>query len=292
MSHFTVLLIGDNIEEQLAPFCESLDYNNEEDRPFLEFKDDSEDLISYNENKPFEYAFEGKTPREVYPTYEAYLKDWAGLSEKDTHTGKYGYWYNPNAKWDWYVIGGRWPDFFKLKSKGSEYTDQAKIKDIDFDGMRKKDGQEAKKRYESVERLFGSIPQLEKRWKDIVDKNGAYSNMSIEDKRTLYHNQPSMKLLKSAQISTDISKEDHDLLIWLNLEDYQVTKEDYIQKAMDGAISTFALIKDGKWFERGQMGWWGCVGNEKEESLWDTEFSNLIKDLPDETLLTVIDCHI
>ena len=36
----------------------------------------------------------------------------------DEETGKHGYWENPNAKWDWYQLGGRWPGLL-VSAKGS-----------------------------------------------------------------------------------------------------------------------------------------------------------------------------
>lgn len=44
---------------------------------------------------------------EVYPTFEDYLRDYKGFAV-DSETGRYGYWENPNAKWDYWTIGGRW----------------------------------------------------------------------------------------------------------------------------------------------------------------------------------------
>ncbi len=40
------------------------------------------------------------------------------------------------------------------------------------------------------------------------------------------------------------------------------------------------------------MGWFGSVIGEKDEETWNSMFSKLIDELPDETPLTVIDCHI
>ena len=37
---------------------------------------------------------------------------------------------NPNARWDWWIKGGRWENFLKLKD--GTRSDSAKIKDIDF----------------------------------------------------------------------------------------------------------------------------------------------------------------
>jgi hypothetical protein len=55
-------------------------------------------------------------------------------------------------------------------------------------------------------------------------------------------------------------------------------------------LETFAIIKDGEWYEKGQMGWWGISENSDEK--WQEEFDKLLKTLPKDTLLTIVDCHI
>jgi hypothetical protein len=40
------------------------------------------------------------------------------------------------------------------------------------------------------------------------------------------------------------------------------------------------------------MGWWGMVSDEKEQSNWNAEVANLLADLPDDTLISLYDCHI
>jgi hypothetical protein len=52
------------------------------------------------------------------------------------------------------------------------------------------------------------------------------------------------------------------------------------------------VIKDGKWYQRGEMGWWACVANEKESDVWAEEFGKLMESLSDDTLMTLVDCHI
>jgi hypothetical protein len=181
---------------------------------------------------------------------------------------------------------------------GNEPThdcDQALKGQIDFDGMTEHKGQEAKEHYERLERIFGGIiPKLDYLWKDIIDdKNLKFKDMNINAKRELYHNQPGMLRLKKIQSrSEELSKEDKDLIIWLELDNYQISKEEYIKNAKASAIVTFAVIKDGKWYERGSMGWWGIVSDEKDRGEWNNRFCTLISDLPDDTLLSVFDCHI
>jgi hypothetical protein len=38
------------------------------------------------------------------------------------------------------------------------------------------------------------------------------------------------------------------------------------------------------------MGWWACVSDEKDN--WSEEFAKLLDEIPDDTLLSVYDCHI
>ena len=54
----------------------------------------------------------------------------------------------------------------------------------------------------------------------------------------------------------------------------------------------FCLIIDGEWYERGKMGWFACVANEKDNKTWNEEFMGLIKDLPENSEVYNVDFHI
>ena len=54
-------------------------------------------------------SFEQVEPYSPYAVFEE-DEDY----EVDTATGKPGRWYNPNARWDWYCVGGRWRGQLKL----------------------------------------------------------------------------------------------------------------------------------------------------------------------------------
>ena len=55
---------------------------------------------------PFAEEVDGNSP---YARFR--LREDASI---DPIKGKPGYWYNPNAKWDWWEIGGRWRSFLRL----------------------------------------------------------------------------------------------------------------------------------------------------------------------------------
>jgi hypothetical protein len=76
------------------------------------------------------------------------------------------------------------------------------------------------------------------------------------------------------------------------LDSYLGTRERYVQAARDAAGIPFAIVLDGKWYERGTMGWFACVSDEKPEGEWEREAAALIDSLPEATLLTAVDCHI
>lgn len=55
-------------------------------------------------------------------------------------------------------------------------------------------------------------------------------------------------------------------------------------------ICTFAVLKDGEWYERGKMGWWAIVSDEDAE--WEVKQKELIASLPDDAFISIYDCHI
>lgn len=204
MSHFTVLVIGPNPEQQLAPFQE----NNMGDCPreYMEFTDVEDQLRKNWEADTAErvrmpdgslktkYDNEFRVPgefgigtdthkvpdhlpiveipvKQLFPSFDDYATDYEGY-RKDAELGRYGYWENPNRKWDWYSLGGRWTGFFKLKAGAiasigepglltpdpeDGYGDQCLKSEIDFEGMRSAAAEEAGKRSEGMALLVGYI---------------------------------------------------------------------------------------------------------------------------------------
>lgn len=236
MSHFTVLVIGDNPEQQLKPFQENnmgdcpkeyLKFNSVEEEYREEYETDTVTKVVMPDGRLLnkwdeEFRVKGsfglgtgthEVPvhleqkevkfTEIYPSFDEYITDWYGY-EKDQETGLYGYWENPNAKWDWYSLGGRWSGMIKLKYGAS----------------------------------------------GVVGCSGVFGNETGIDQAKI----------------KDIA----------NLDE----------------ISTFAVLKDGVWYEKGQMGWWGAVLNGKEEDKWKREFQKLLRGLHGETLISIYDCHI
>ncbi|ANU77522.1 MULTISPECIES: hypothetical protein [Bacillota] len=113
--------------------------------------------------------------KKLYKSFEKYAEERCGFSFDEKHQG-YGYYYNPNAIWDWYSIGGRWPEMFLVKDACTEYSigerswcnsDRkseapegyrwvcaARKKDIAWDAMRDWRNQKAAERFHKLEQMF------------------------------------------------------------------------------------------------------------------------------------------
>ena len=125
MSHFTVLIIGEDIEGKLAPYDE-----NQEVTPYIDLK--REEL----ERERKEMIEEAKNPPEGTSIDYSVYKDGMSLVEfvrlcHEQELDKDGNMlttYNPDSKWDWYEIGGRWKGM--LLGKTGIKTDQARLNQL------------------------------------------------------------------------------------------------------------------------------------------------------------------
>jgi len=231
------MIFGDNIEDQLAPFDENLempryvsytkdqliakgrkeieDYKNGTYARYLQDPEEyakdcrNENHLNYLKNEfPLRLNW---TDEEIY---QEEIKWYEDEPERITPEGGIYSTRNPQSKWDWYEVGGRWAGSIKLKD------------DVETS---------------ETPNFSGGWPEEEMR-------------KAIEEKRV------------DSAVKHEIA----------NLD----------------SLTTFAVIKDGKWYARGEMGWWGAVSNPKEGDEWEKQIKQLLSEIPDETLITIVDCHI
>lgn len=56
-----------------------------------------------------------------------------------------------------------------------------------------------------------------------------------------------------------------------------MTTTDFLLK--NKSIPFAVVTPDGKWHEKGDMGWWGIVHDKKEQKFWDEEVLEIYKSL-------------
>lgn len=213
MSHFAVLVAGENPEFELAPFHEF--ECTGDDNEFVQELDRTEEFrIEYEHATTTRYkAPDGTMHRQVpvksVQSFAEWVQDYHG--QKITTAPiietehKYGFTLvnsenevlrvvdrtNPNYKWDWWTVGGRYTGLLLLKD--GRRVDTARKSEIDCN---------------------------------------------------------------------------------------------------DETFSVFAFVYNREWHERGKMGWFASVSDEKDSTEWNQIVRGFIKSLPDNELLTVVDCHI
>ena len=227
MSHFSVLVTGENIEEQLRPFCEDI----------------------------------------------CMISDTTCL-ELD----KWGYLHNPNSKWDWFTIGGRWRDWLKLKPGTQGIKNDKGLKGFPMYDQFAMAAARAMDLYEEVAALFddGVIPRIEHTW----------VSLPFDERQKIYHSQAGV--IKFKEKTKDVPK-----LRWLFPDEFQCTLEEYAHRDGKAACRTFALLHDGVWYEEGKMLMFGA-SNKTNESIqsYEETFNKIMTSLPADTMVTVVDCNI
>lgn len=126
MSHFIGLVFVDtnetNLETMLEPY-------NEQDERFMDFEDRTEEVEAEYDALPDE-SKDGRD-KAHYPDLDNFAEAYFGY-EKNL-AGRYGYYHNLNAKWDWYAIGNRW-DGYLIAKNGINYN-QLDFDDVDWEKM-------------------------------------------------------------------------------------------------------------------------------------------------------------
>lgn len=203
---------------------------------------------------------------------------------------------NPNRRWDWYTIGGRWAGMITLKegvpvnawcgerSRWDDPTpagryDSAMKGHIDVEGLRSKRREESAKEYDAVYSAIGQYitPDLLS-WEKMVEKH----KQNYDAAREEYGAQEAV--IKGREYEKSIN--DH----WFSLDDYLMNRDLFLALREISGFSTFAMLKDGNWYARGEMHMWGIVSEEKSQ--WEFQFEDLFKTIPDDHWITIVDCHI
>lgn len=239
--------------------------------------------------------------RDRFATFEAFVADWHGGDGRDPEQGRFGYWENANAKWDWWQIGGRWTGLFPLKTGANrivgepglmteeakaDAADAVRVSDIDFDKVAEKTDQAAREFWAKWQGFlagekFGAFDGPRER---------ALSIGLLEVKRTeLTEEEKTRAIPWSATVpATDERHSWHDVC-------KIVTQEEFLRdyRAAFNPISTYAVLDETGWKEPGRMGWFGSSSDTPETYLQHkNDFMTWVRETPADARLVVVDCHI
>ena len=210
----------------------------------------------------------------LFRTFEEYAEE-QGVPF-DEQKERYGYWYNPNAMWDWYSIGGRWADMFLVKDTCTEFSPgerswynserefvapegyrwvcAARKKDIDWQKMREWETQKRTEWFEKLQRMFA----------DGKPEDG-FSG-SIDEKGIFYYGE-------------------HIYYKGESLESY--LERQAMPKEWKYPIYIHDIVDTDDWQSKDDI----QVGAEQQKS-WHTILDEYIDSLSDDTVLVGVDYHI
>ena len=220
------------------------------------------------ENYPF---------RKLYASVSEFAEKYTGYSFYE-EMNAYGYYANPNAFWDWYVLGGRWPEPFLVKEDCMEYCISedydyeqssapegyrwvcaARKKDIQWAKMLELAQNDAKKKYSELKNRFERKSEP-----GILEKITEEGIVSFGD--VLY--------LKGESLQDYLMRNHVDDSAKYPVSFYQYLSESsgYVEKIVDYKAS--------------------CADRSRAEFEWDEDVASFIESLDGESVLVGVDCHI
>jgi hypothetical protein len=222
---------------------------------------------------------------------------------------------NPNAKWDCWEVGGRYSGKLLVKAGangdkgnsgalGTQYDssglDVARIGDLDFPKMLQRNIDKVNGRYkEDFEALRQRNP--DEAWLHASSGFAVWCEM-------LGKRQDALTRLRQAW---ENNGKDGMFYKFINNSVASNSDAEYVRETdrFDGSwrnatvplatallhevpLTAFAIIKDGEWYERGKMGWWGMISDEKHLGEWNQKVSELLQASDPDMIVSIVDCHI
>lgn len=245
MSHFIGLVFlrpSDDLEEVLAPF-------NEQDEAFMEFVDKTDEVKEKWEKIPETCPSEGTFTEEIDRT-DMVNEIWDEAEDVFPPEKEDALW-RPYTK-------DKYPTPADIaKDKGYKVVpDETKR-----DGVRFVQEYEAKWEYEPNKEKYPTIDKLAKDYFGYRKVAGKYGYMSNPNAKYDWYSEGGRW---SGYLTNKEGKTTNCELL---------TEVDW-----DKTDTPFCFVNDnGEWIERGQMGWFAMVANEKKKETWEEEFKSYVQ---------------
>lgn len=304
MSHFTVVAcVGDpkELEALLAPFDENLEVT-----PWRDFEDGApsghwavESLRKHEGLNPDDATLAWT---EVAAAHNRRYPDESPLLVDDDGRAYSMSTRNPQAKWDYWRVGGRWGGYFPYRSdyarlvlKPEAGWDSPELKPghcdggpkraLDLQALRSESAAEAVLRYREFMELAKGTPEALP-WRVFAD-NISENGYTLEQAREEYHSQPRIQALKGTKFDEPFGDDVAE-------EFGGKSGARYAEIARARAVPGFAtLTTEGRWMAPGRMGWFGAHDDSESDRIDYWEAANAyIDSLSDDTWLISVDCHI
>lgn len=287
MTYFATMVIGDNPEGQMAPYHEyestgiNDQYVKDIDITDLTLEEYEQEKIIQEKDFSFLYFL---TNFSRHP----FLKNISDIDIYNEHS--YGYYTiiddnikvfkrtNPFSKWDHFSLGD---GYFRLKPKenNSLSSSHALKSEIDFEFMMNQERIRASNEYDLYHEIVNthSKPKTLEEFKRQYQKTNSYAEI-----RSMYKRQDAMIALSrfdkfKYHIGCIVSR-------------YNQPKDEFVEYEALKTIATEGLVKDSVWYANREKAWF-TDSPSVSDYVWLKETWKLIQSLPDDTLITIYECH-
>lgn len=228
------------------------------------------------------------------------------LYDEETDRAYYLSTYNPDSKWDYWRIGGRWGAHYPIARDGVDillpkqgwdspkdmpegYCNGGRKRDLDLARLRTEAATTAEGDWNEYWLTVHGTPEALP-WSTFAERvdqsgNGGYA---WADARREYGAQERIAAIRASE----------KFRYWDAAHDTfeSLSREDYAARQAARAVPGYALldgIGDLGWMAPGRMGWFAMSTDDEHSYAEYTRRANdLIDNLPDDAWLVVVDCHI
>lgn len=243
---------------------------------------------------PETYAHVSHPFKKLHATLEEFAASYHNAEKRDEIKGRYGYWENPDHKWDyWRVIQDRIP------SKTDGMTDFCRISDLDADAI-------AKLTREKADRIWAMIDAVRAGRREGDQANAAFWEMDARRYATDFgvlecHRASEMTPEIEARYRCVRQDRKHDDWVVFDCWDDRVMRSDFDAMAVSRChpLSTWSRLqrKEGgkggtEWIEAAKMGWWATHGASAEDmQKYGASLLDWLASGDRDDFVILLDCH-
>jgi len=221
--------------------------------------------------------------------------------------------FNPTAKWDYWLLGGRWAgellckdgaiekELAKLEKEGwvnegvtfaPNQVDICRFDMLDLEAMRQKVRDERRALWERTQATFAkagdqafSEQELDQLRVQLLRKDDELYKRYIQEKpKENYH-------LWREEFLTSSEESHLDLLHYLDGSQSYEDIENWTNDVC--GFNTYAFVDSNNyWQGKGRMGWFGISTDEMLHKDWETTLKERVQQIQPNDWVAIVDCHI
>lgn len=183
--------------------------------------------------------------------------------------------WNPEGRWDFWNIGGRWSDSFLTKD--GTRSDLVRVRDLDLAAMQDEAAQEAHLAYDKFEAETAGMA-IPPRWETVLERH----NQNIDEARAEFNADP--------WVQAAVRGVDDPHARWC------IGAENPRLQFVDRAVATtgvpYAWLQDGHWEQGGYIGMLMALSNGPDQKEpWEARITSRWADLDGDLWVATVDCH-